>query len=104
MSKRIFDFDEYGPGMGFPSMKQFMCDKPYPGKDTIVTYLKAGRKTFAAAGRACDFFTGEMIPGELCGMTDGTYSWMSSLAYYVEKFNLRLDPEFERYVMERDLS
>ena len=61
------------------------------------------QKTFAACGRACDFFTEEMIPGEYCGMTDGVYSWISSLAYYVEKYNLRLLPEFERYVLERGI-
>ena len=98
--KRIFDFDEYGPGMGFPSMKESMCDEPYPGKHMIVDYLKNGTKTYAAAGRARDFFTGEPIPGELCGMTDGVYSWVSSLAYYVEKYNLRLSDDFEQYVFD----
>ncbi len=101
MAKRIFDFDEYGPGMGFPSMKESMNDMPYEGMDRIISYLRSGRKTYAAAGRATDFFTGELIPGERCGMTDGEYSWVSSLAYYVEKYNVRLDKEFEDKVLNK---
>ena len=80
-----------------------MEEKPYPGMDMIVAYLRSGRKTFAACGRACDFFTEEMIPGEYCGMTDGVFSWISSLAYYVEKYNLRLSQEFERHVHESQM-
>ena len=99
MAKRIFEYDEYGPGMGFPSMKLSMLAEPYEGMGRIVDYLRHGKKTYAAAGKARDFFTGEMIPGEQCGMTDGTYSWNSSLIYYVEKYNLRLLPEFEEHVL-----
>ncbi len=99
MSIRIFDFNEYGPGFGFPSMKQSMLDKPYAGKNKIIAYLRNGRKTYVAAGRAHDFFTGEAIPGENCGMTDGVFSWVSSLPYYVEKYNLKLSPEFEKHVL-----
>ena len=98
MSRRIFDYNEYGPGMGFPSMKNSMLDKPYAGMDRIISYLKNGQKTYAAAGRAYDFFTGEEIPGERCGMTDGVFSWVSSLPYYVEKYNLKLPQEFEKHV------
>lgn len=101
MSKRIFDFNEYGPGMGFPSMKKSMLDKPYAGQDQIIAYLNSGKKTYAAAGKAYDFFTGEEIPGERCGLTDGVFSWVSSLPYYVEKYNLRLSPQFEKYVLEK---
>lgn len=100
MSKLIYRFDEYGPGMGFPSMKQSMEEKPYDGMDRIVEYLKNGKKTYAAGGPEHDFFTGKVIPGERCGMTDGEFSWASSLAYYVERYNLRLPPEFESHVLK----
>ena len=48
--KRICEYDEYGPGMGFPSMKEFMEEKPYSGMDMIVTYLRSGRKHLQPAG------------------------------------------------------
>ena len=47
-----------------------------------------------------DLFTGELIPTEEKGLNDGEYSWLSSLIYYVEKYNLRLLPEFEQIVLD----
>ena len=101
MSKCLFKFNEYGPGMGYPSMKDSMNSEPYFGMEKIIAYLQKGKKTYAAAGRAQDFFTGDLIPGEYCGMTDGEYSWVSSLPYYVEKYHLRLNREFEDKVLRR---
>lgn len=99
MSISLIHFDEYGKGMGYPSMKKSFSDKPYCGKAKIVRYLRNGRKTFMATSRAHDFFTDKPIEGERCGMTDGKYSWVSSLAYYVENYNLRLPEEFENHVL-----
>ena len=36
---------------------------------------------------------------EVIFMNDGKYSWTSTLIYYVEKYNLRLPLEFEKYVL-----
>lgn len=94
----LIQFDEFGPGMGFPSMKDCFASAPFVGKDKIVEYLSNGKKTFSAASFDKDVFTGERIPGEKCGMTDGEYSWISSLAYYVDKYNLRLPAAFENKV------
>ena len=99
MNHCLFQYDEFAPGMGYPSMKDSFCRNPYPGQSRIVDYLRKGRKTFTACSKARDVFTGELIPDERCGMTDEEYSWMGPLAYYVEKYNLRLDPEFESKVL-----
>ena len=40
MSKCLFQFDEYGKGMGFPSIKDSFEDSPYEGQDKIIEYLK----------------------------------------------------------------
>lgn len=95
------DFDEYGPGMGLPKMSDSFEEKPYDGIDKIVQYLKNGKKTYISAKKAKDFYTGETLPIELCGMTDGEFSWSSSLFYYVEKYNLRLPKEFTQKVLAR---
>ena len=95
----LIHYNEYGPGMGFPSMKDSFEETKYFGQDRIAAYLINGRKTYAAAGRSRDFFTGEEIPGELCGMTDEEYSWISDLSYYVKTYNLRLPKEFEDKVL-----
>ena len=96
----IIQFEEFGPGMGFPSMKNHFDSGPYKGKDKVVAYLKSGRKTYSATSFSRDAFTGEKIPGERCGMTDEEYSWVSSLAYYVERYNLRLPPAFEEKAIQ----
>ena len=92
-------YDEFGKGMNLPSMRDSFEEKPYKGQNKIVAYLKNGKKTFARTEVATDKFTEEKIPMESCGMTDGEYSWISTLAYYVEKYNLRLSKEFEDKVL-----
>ncbi|MBR0342250.1 MAG: hypothetical protein IJH64_08400 [Oscillospiraceae bacterium] len=103
-TKSLILYKEFGPapGLDLPSMTDSFADEAYPGQEKVVKYLSEGRKTYCAAGRACDVFTGESIPGEWCGMTDGEFSWISELAYYVEKYNLRLPAEFEKKVLSLD--
>lgn len=101
MLRCLILFDEYGKGMGYPSMKDSFEAMPYEGKDVIVKYLRQGRKTYAATQKAHDFFTGETIKDEKCGMTDGVFSWNATLAYYVEKYNLRLPRDFEEHVFSQ---
>ncbi len=95
----LIQYDEFGRGMGFPSMKDFFSQQPFKGKDKIIRYLKNGKTTYAQTKLAVDVFTGERIPVESMGMTDGKYSWHSTLPYYVESYNLRLISEFEDYVL-----
>ena len=96
----LIHYDEFGKGMGFPSMKESFSQHPFEGKDKIVQYLKNGKTTYVQPKLATDFFTGERIPVESMGLTDGNYSWHSTLTYYVEKYNLRLPKEFEDYVLK----
>ena len=99
-SKFLGKYIEFNKDMDYPSMEEDFCDYPYEGKEMIINYLESGEKTVTACSRARDFFTGELIPGERCIMTDGEYSWSSSLSYYVDKYNLRLPSEFEEKVLK----
>lgn len=101
MPKYLCKFDEFDKGMGFHKMSDYFSDTPYDGQSEIVEYLKNGKKTYAAPGIEKDVFTGERIPVEMCGMTDGEYSWCGSLYYYVEKYNLRLPDDFSRKVLSK---
>lgn len=92
-------YSEYSNSSKLPSMKTFFEEKPYVGIERIIKYLESGVPTFATAGLPFDFFTGERIPGYDNGMTDGEYAWMSTLSYYVRKYNLRLPKEFENKVL-----
>ena len=98
--KFLSQFDEFGENMGFPKMQDYFQKEPYPGKEKIVEYLKNGTKTFAGLGILKDVYTGEQIPIEQCGMTDGEYSWISDLYYYVEQYNLKLPEEFNEKVLK----
>ncbi len=95
----LIQYDEFGPNMGFDSMRKHFAEVPYEGIEKIVDYLEAGKKTYAKAARAIDVFSGDPINTEYVGMTDGEYSWNSVLPYYVEKYNLRLPEQFEKKVL-----
>lgn len=92
-------YDEFGPGMGFPSMKTDFAPSAYEGQKQIADYLRNGHVHMVTASQAYDVFTGERIGIERYFMDDGVFSWSSSLPYYVEKYNLRLPAEFERHVL-----
>ena len=97
--KSLIRYEEFGPGMGFPSIRDSFCSTPYEGEKAIVEYLMRGETTLQSTSMAKDKITGEILPIRLCLMSDGEYSWASSLAYHVEKYHLRLDPEFEKKVL-----
>ncbi len=83
----------------YPSIKDFFEKNPYPGKDKVVFYLKHGNIDLARMERARDVITGELINMEMLGMNDGEFTWFNTLAYYVEKYNLRLPREFENKIV-----
>ena len=99
--KSLILFDEFGKGMGFPSMRDFFCKKPYDGMDKVVNYLKNGQVTYVSASENKDVFTNETLPGFRSGMTDGVYSWNSALSYYVQKYNLKLNDDFINHVLNQ---
>lgn len=99
MSKFLMMFDEFGPGMGLPSIRTAISSDEYNGKDKIIRYLKNGKRTFASTRIPRDVLSHKKINIEECGMTDGEYSWISTLPYYVEEYNLHLPKEFTEKVL-----
>lgn len=100
----LCNYTEYGSDNGI-SMRDYFEERPYPGMDKIVSYLRNnGKATLASTAPLRDRFTNERMKGEyqLVVYDDGIYSWWSDLAYYVEKYNLRLPKEFEDYVLSQD--
>ena len=93
-------FDEFGPGFGFPSIKEFISPEPFDHKDTIVEYMKAGHGCMASPSFIKDVITGERVLRPRVTMHDGVYLWSSSLIYHVEKYNVRLPEEFIAHVLE----
>ena len=93
-------FDEFGPGFGFPSIKEFISPEPFDHKDTIVEYMKAGHGCMASPSFIKDVITGERVLRPRVTMHDGVYLWSSSLIYHVEKYNVRLPEEFIAHVLD----
>lgn len=92
-------YDELSPGKGYESMKKHFEKEKYAGQGEIVYYLRHGKDDMASMSIPKDVFTGESIKEEKLRMNDGTYMWWSTLAYYVEKYNLRLPKEFENHIL-----
>lgn len=98
---KYIGYEELFPGKGYPLMKDNFEEEAYPEKDKIIHFLNNGEMLYARLSRAKDVFTGERIPQEVLGMTSGEYDWPNYLAWYVEKYNLRLPEDFERYILEK---
>lgn len=96
----IGKYDELAPGMGFPSLREHMQNKPYESKTAVLKHLRNGNVHMATASKIVDAISGETTNEELVFMNDGEYSWSSKIPYYVEKYNLRLPEDFERHVMK----
>ena len=92
-------YEELSPGMGFPSIMDALEKEPYPNKEIILQYLHSGHVYLVTASRFNDIFTGQSARRELYCMTDGKYSWSSTIPYYVEHYNLRLQKDFEEHVL-----
>lgn len=99
----IGKYDELSPGRGYDSIRNHMEEKTYPHKEQIVKYLTSGKIDMISAEIPRDALTGQTIPGEKLGMNDGTFVWWNTLAYYVDKYNLRLPEEFELHVLKSTL-
>ena len=96
----IGKFNEIVPNKGYESMSNHFEKGPYPGQEKIVEYLRNGNIDMISTASTVDCFTGKKIPGDKLGMNDGKYTWWNTLAYYVEKYNLRLPEEFEKHILQ----
>ena len=99
MAISLLNYREFG-AENAPSMRDSMEIRPYEGMDKIAEYLKNGGQELGICMRPSkDCFTGERMPKAYCTFYgDGEYCWKDSLAYYVEKYNLRLPRQFEEHV------
>ena len=94
-------YKEFVSNEDYPSIQKYLEKEPYPNQGKIAHFLKNGKIEFARLSRVRDIFTGEQIPFEALAMSDGDYFWSNTLAWYVEKYNLRMPEEFERYILSK---
>lgn len=86
---------------GSPSMRDSVSDAPYPEKDVVLAYIKSGGSPHACGtGVNRDALSGEVfgLANQIRG--DGDFSWSTTLAHYVDRYNLRLPDEFVARAVE----
>ena len=88
-------FEEFSPGMGFPSMREYLQEEPYETKQAVLERLRAGNVHMTAPGVILDVISGENTYQPLLHMNDGEYTWTTRLIYYIDRYNLRLPMEVE---------
>lgn len=98
---KYIGFEELQPGYNHPKLTDSMESGPYPHKEEIIHFLLNGNIEFVRVSRVRDVFTGEYIPTEVRVMQDGDYCWSNVLAWYVDKYNVRLPREFEEYILSK---
>ena len=69
-------------------------------KDFFVSFLKNG-KLVSIGGIVVDFSTGEWTNIENLDYESGDYYWNSSDIYHFEKYDLKLNSDFIKYVLEK---
>lgn len=99
--KILNQYEEFGQGMGFPSMKEFFSSGKYENQDKIANYLKTGKPVMVQPSLARDVFTGTPLGIEKVFVNDGVYGWSTDLAYYVEKYNLKLPDAFIKHALTK---
>lgn len=98
----IQPYIEYGNANGI-SITSCLSEANYDGQKEVVQYLReCGHERGISMRAPVDYLTGERIStaGNVF-YSDEFYSWNDTLAYYVEKYNLKLPDEFIKYVVKK---
>ena len=107
MVKRVGTYREsvecYSPDRAglFPSIKDSFSDAPIENADKIKQFiLTGGFLDIGTTAESVDVLTGEStgLRGNI--RSDGYYSWPISLAYYIDRYNLRLPDDFVQHALE----
>lgn len=98
-TKEVIDVIEIGQfqeihGSEYPKLAEQCESGYYKDVAAVAQYLRSGESVAESPGILRDVLTGARIPERLSYLTDGKYAWRSDLAYYVEKYNLRLPEDF----------
>ena len=82
-----------------PSLRAAISEAAQENEEKIVAYLRGG---ICLGARGCyveDVLDPtSRLPLVAHSYTDGTYLWRLDIAHYVEKYHLRLPPEFIRHM------
>jgi hypothetical protein len=87
----------------YPSITSAIADSPQDNEDKIVAYLRNSVCIGGRGGYIPDVLDpSSRVPLSAHPYTDGTYFWTLDLAHYVEKYHLRLPPDFIAHMKSRN--
>lgn len=92
-----FDIDDVSP----EELKKYCSEMPLMQKQKIVSYLKNAPLMAFTSAPVRDVFTGENVRDADNARSDGTYQWYESEIYHFEKYNLKLNDDFIKYISNR---
>lgn len=99
----IFGYKELYPKRDLPLMSDNIQPDRYPGQEKIASFLRSGGKElFSKLSHDKDVFTGKRLRQDTRILESGEYTRPSTLAYYVEEYNLRLPKDFEEYILSKE--
>ena len=82
------------------SIKDDFQNKEYDHFKEIAAYLENGKISLVSTECGVDVVTNERIFDTCCILTDGEYTWLNTLGYYVRNYYLKLPKEFEQKVLK----
>lgn len=73
---------------------------PYDNQDKILSFFKQGKEYAVAATFWYDVVTNEKIGNNRYTYTNGKYEWSGNIPYCIEKYNYRLEKEYEDMILK----
>lgn len=87
-----------------PFLAENFVSEVNPNKLVILKYLKSLPPKAVAAGHFTDLFTGQEVQGEdECYFESEQWWWTTQDIYHFEKYDMKLDDDFCKYVLEQAL-
>lgn len=100
LTMKYINYRELYPKWDYPFMRDNLASSRYPHQDFIINYLLGGEVVLTQFSRNRDVFSGALIDVEIAILTDGDYYWSNQLAYYVDKYNLKLPEAFVKHILK----
>lgn len=92
------EFTKNSDDISFSDELNIVCDD----KDTVLQYLKKFDKDcIVLTCASTDFVTGQLLKSSIFVYNDGVYCWTSEEIYHFEKYDMKLNDDFIKYVLSR---
>lgn len=97
--KDICNYREFDSDNNYPSVRSAIGDKN-ENKDKILSYLNHFEQIVAITRPITDYISGEDKRESVYGYTDGGYWWTNEQVYHFEKYDMKLNDDFIKYVLK----